>query len=243
MELSAFYFINAALNDSPELSALMTSATTRRCGRGETIFQANQYPKGVFILLKGKVKTFQRIPTGSDQVMNIHVAGEIIGYRALVSNERYPVSAVAIEPCLVAFIPRKNFISLVEHSATFAQLLLRYLSREFTVWVNTVSALTHKTVKERLLLNLLILIIKYQDDSKWPVKLSLQKSDIASLIGTSNETLARILKTLKSEGLIAAKGGRIEISNAIQFRKIQQQVALFLRIDLTYVKLSLRGMM
>jgi CRP-like cAMP-binding protein len=228
MELTPYYFINAALTESPELNALVASATTEKYAGGEIIFHANQIPKGVYVLLKGKVKVFQRIPTGTDQVMNIHIAGEIIGYRAVVSNERYAVNATAIEPCSLAFIPKKDFVSLLESSPSFAQLLLRYLSREFTVWVNTVSILTHQTVKERLLLNLLILVIKYQDGSKWPVKLTLQKTDVASLIGTSKETLARVLKTLKEEGLIAAKGGRIQINNAIQFQKLQLQVILLL---------------
>ena len=228
MELASFYFINAALTESPELHAIVASATTKKYTSGELIFQANQNPKGVYVLLKGKVKIFQRIPTGSDQVMNIHVAGEIIGYRAIVSNERYAVSAAAIEPSSLAFIPKKDFISHHENSPCFAQLLLRYLSREFTVWVNTVSVLTHKTVRERLLLNLWILVIKYQVGLSWPVKLTLQKTDIASLIGTSNETLARTLKALKTEGLIAAQSGRIQITNSGQFRKIQQEVELLL---------------
>ena len=88
MELTSYYFINAALTESPELNALVASGATEKYAGGEIIFHANQVPKGVYVLLKGKVKVFQRIPTGTDQVMNIHIAGEIIGYRAVVSNER-----------------------------------------------------------------------------------------------------------------------------------------------------------
>ncbi len=229
IDISAYYFINSPLTDLPESERklLMANAVEKKYDRGEMIFRKNQFPKGIFIVSKGRVKIYQRISTGADQVLNIHVPGEIIGYRPLLCDERYPVNAAAVEPCVTLFVPAKAFLSLLGQSVVFSNLMLRYLSHEFTVWVNTISMMTHRTVKERLLLNLLILVSKYQDGSRWPVRITLSKTDIANLIGTSQETLARALQNLKKDNSITAKGRAIEI-NVQQRRRIQNEVALFL---------------
>jgi len=204
----------------------MSRGVEKRVARGDIIFEEGLVPKGIYILERGKVKLFQRTLSGTDQIMNIHVAGEIIGYRPLISNERYPVTATALEAATLVFIPRKDFLSLLERSFVLSNTLLRFLSHEFTVWVNTISLHAGTTVRERLLLNLLILSVKYREKTKWPIRITLSKADLASLVGTSNETLARMLKKLKTEKLITARGRMLELSGPEQLKKIQRALLL-----------------
>ena len=156
--------------------------------------------------------------------MNIHVQGEIIGYRPLLCDEKYPVSATAIEDCKISFIPKKQFLIALSKSSSLSNLLLKFLSYEFTVWVNTISNLKHRTVKERLLLNLLILIEKYRGKKKWPVEITLSRADLAALIGTSNETLARLLKIIRDEKYISVRGRTIIIQGSSQEDKIRKSL-------------------
>jgi CRP-like cAMP-binding protein len=230
VDISSYYFVSSPFKDLHESQKdfLRIKGAEKKYNRGDTIFKANEFPKGVFFIQTGRVKIYQRVSSGTDQIMNIHVTGEIIGYRPLLCDERYPVSASAVEACTLLFVPAKHFFLLLNQSTEFANLLLRYLSREFTVWVNTISLLAHKTVKERLLVNILILVTKYQDQSKWPVKIGLSKTDIANLIGTSNETLARVLHSLKKDNLIAPKGRSIQINNPLQLKRMETEVGLFL---------------
>lgn len=211
-----------------EFSLLMSRGVEKRFGRGDIIFEEGLLPKGIYILERGKVKLFQRTLSGADQIMNIHVPGEIIGYRPLISNERYPVTATALEAASVVFIPRKDFLALLGRSFVLSNTLLRFLSHEFTVWVNTISLHAGTTVRERLLLNLLILSVKYREKTKWPIRISLSKADLASLVGTSNETLARMLKILKTEKLVTARGRILEISGPEQLKKIQRALSLLI---------------
>lgn len=229
IDISSYYFINSPLTDLPESERkqLLAEAIEKKYERGEMVFRKNQFPKGIFIIRRGRVKIYQSMSTGADQVLNIHVPGEIIGYRPLLCDEKYPVNAYAVEACTVWFVPAKSFLHLLNQSIALSNLMLRYLSHEFTVWVNTISLMSHRTVKERLLLNLLILYAKYQEGSRSPVKITLSKTDIANLIGTSQETLARVLQDLKKDNRITSKGRAIEISTQ-QRKRIQSEVALFL---------------
>jgi CRP-like cAMP-binding protein len=229
MDLGPYYFISEPITEclkAREVELLLRHSVQRKYPRGSIIFEEHSFPRGVYIIQKGRVKIFQRTLTGTDQIMNINVEGELIGYRPLLSSERYPVSASALETCSIIFIPKKDFLAVLEKSSSLSNTLLRFLSREFTIWVNTVSILTRTTVKERLLLNILILSIKYREKSKWPIRILLSKADLACLIGTSNETLARMLKVLKEEKLVSSKGRTLEIAGPDQLKKIEKAVLL-----------------
>jgi CRP-like cAMP-binding protein len=227
MELSRFYFVNNFLYEfiqQDEGDIFKNVIVQKNYTKGKHIFTEGDYPNGVFILTKGKLKIYQTTLDGAHQIMNIHIAGEIVGYRPLLCDEKYPVTATAIEDSMVSFIPKNDFINALGKSTVLSSMLLKFLSHEFTVWVNTISNLKHRTVKERLMLNLLILIEKYSTQKKWPIQITLSRADLAALIGTSNETLARLLKTLKDEKWIATKGRIVLVNSAVQVDKIRRSI-------------------
>lgn len=225
MDLTRFYFINKNFYElicSENIDVLKSSATLKSYKKGTDIFIEGTYPKGVYILDKGKLKIYQTTFEGEQQIMNIHIQGEIIGYRPLLCDGKYPVTATAIEDCTVTFIPKKHFFTTLENSTLLSNMLLKFLSYEFTVWVNTISNLKQRTVKERLMVNLLVLIEKYRTKKRWPVHITLSRADLAALIGTSNETLARLLKVLKDDNYIVTKGRTIIVRGAAQEDKIKK---------------------
>lgn len=231
MDLSSFYFhsepIDQFLSDKDK-KTLYQNSSENKYAVGVKIFEERTYPKGVFILKKGRVKIYQSASSGEEQIVAIHVEGEIFGYRPILSGERYPVSAQTLEPCTILFIPKENFVKVLETSTSLSNILLKYLSSEFTIWVNTISIRSRTTVKERLLLNILLLSERYREKSKWPIKITLPKSDLACLIGTSNETLARMLKLLKQDKFILSRGRSIEITTPEQLNRIEKEVSLFI---------------
>ncbi|MBT1710682.1 Crp/Fnr family transcriptional regulator [Fulvivirgaceae bacterium PWU5] len=227
MDLSRFYFINNSIGEllsGDDIDFLKQSIVQKHYSKGDNIYSEGVYPKGVFILDKGKIKIYQETFEGTQQIMNIHVQGEIIGYRPLLCGDRYPVTATAMEECRISFIPKKQFLLALDKSSRLSNMLLKFLSNEFTVWVNTISNLKHRTVKERLFLNLLILTEKYRAKKKWPVEITLSRADLAALIGTSNETLARLLKILRDEKYISVRGRTIIIQGPAQEERIQKSL-------------------
>jgi CRP-like cAMP-binding protein len=227
MDLSRFYFINNSIGEllsGDDIDFLKQFIVQKHYSKGQNIYSEGAYPKGVFILDKGKIKIYQETFEGTQQIINIHVQGEIIGYRPLLCEDRYPVTATAIEECRISFIPKKQFLLALNKSSLLSNMLLKFLSNEFTVWVNTISNLKHRTVKERLFLNLLILSEKYRGKKKWPVEITLSRADFAALIGTSNETLARLLKILRDEKYISVRGRTIIIQGPAMEERIQNSL-------------------
>jgi CRP-like cAMP-binding protein len=229
MDITSYYFVSKPIFESlkkTEIAFLKNFIETKVYRKNKEVFREGTYPKGVYILEKGKIKIYQNTFDGSQQIITIHIEGEIFGYRPVLCDDRYPVSASAIEDCRVSFIPKKVFLELLSSSSALSNILLRNLSREFTVWVNMITNLGQRSVKERLFLNLLILTEKYRGVKKWPVEITLSRSDLAALTGTSNETLARMIKKLKSEKIIATKGRTILINGTAQTEKIKKALSV-----------------
>lgn len=197
-----------------ELASFEKLLKLKRIPKGQHLYHEGQYPRHIYLVKKGKVKIYHQSPSGSVQIVYIYTAGEMLGYRPLLCAERHPASAQAIEDCSIYFMNARTFLHALKQSASLSNILLQNLSHEFTVLVNRIAAFGQKSVKERLALSLLILSEKYKrGDDTGAGEITLSRSDLAAFVGTTIETLARMLSRLKSENIIKVKGRKIVVVN------------------------------
>lgn len=191
--------------------------------KGEILFTAGSFSKGVYILRKGKVKIYKTNKDGKEQIVYFYRKGEVMGYRPLLCQETHPVSATALEDCIISFIPKKYFLHVIDQSSVFAKRLLTNLAHEFSVWINKLTIFAQQPVKERLVLSLLILNEKYKKEGKehLPVILNLSREDLANYVGTTIETLVRMLRQLKDEKIILTNGRKIVILKPEELEKME----------------------
>jgi CRP-like cAMP-binding protein len=91
------------------------------------------------------------------------------------------------------------------------------MSHEFGVMVNTITVMAHKPLRERLALYLLILEERYRSDN---TEIVLPREDLANIIGTARESLGRLLKEFKEDGLIEINGKAITIKQPNRLQKV-----------------------
>ena len=210
--LEKYYFKNdqllAALPEHVQ-SAIKECMVKKKMRPGRSFYKEGTFPKGVYFILRGKVKIFQTNKNGKEQIMYIYSTGEIMGYRPLICNSRHPVSAVALEECSYNYIPAAEFLRLNDEHPELSRELLRSLSHEFGVWVNRISMFAQQPVKERTALALLILQRKYAENKKNDVNLS--REYFANYLGTVKETLVRVLQEFKKQGIVTTQGRRIQV--------------------------------
>ena len=190
--------------------------------KNKVIYREGSYSKGAYILRKGKIKIYQTNKEGKEQIAYIYRKGEIMGYRPLLCEEIHPVSAAALEDCVISFIPKKLFLNALNESPVLARRLLNNLSHEFTVWINKLTLFAQQPVKERVALSLLIINEKYKKEGSNAVSavINLSRDDIANYVGTTTETLVRILRYLKDEKIISTSGRKITILKPKELEKI-----------------------
>lgn len=183
--------------------------------KGEIIFREGSYPSGIFFLNSGKAKKYKIDGEGKEQIIYVANTGELIGYHAILSEDRYPDSAAALEESTITFIPKDDFLLVLHQSDTLSKRLLKTLSHEFAVLVNGLTLFGQRSVRERLALQLIVLREKYKIDFHpgIPVVINFSREDLASLTGTVRENVVRILTEFKQEGILETKGRKIIILN------------------------------
>lgn len=222
--ISKFIFNNQYLFEelSPnEKEMLQKVMKIKNYRKNEAIFTEGTIPNGIFFLKEGKVKKYKVDNDGREQIIYIYNAGEFFGYSAILSDDSYGDTTQAIENSIIAFISKENFLHILDQSKIFSKLLLKSLSHEFSVMANLMTVVSQRTVRERVALSLLILHNKYQTkffDNK--IYITLSRTDLASMVGTASETLARILHDFREEHLIVMEGRKIHLTNLEKLTRI-----------------------
>jgi CRP-like cAMP-binding protein len=198
-----------------EIDILMGSGVTHTYKRGEIIFREGGIPTGIFYVKRGMVKKYKATVKGGEQIFYVCGEGELLGYHALLGEDYYPDSAATIEDSEITFIPKEDFLRVLRNSTVLSNGLLKALGHEFSLFINNITNLATKTVRERLAFNLLILEEKFKNREKpnLPSQINMSRTDLANMVGTAKETLVRLLHDFKSDMLIESNGRIIQIIN------------------------------
>ena len=198
---------------SDQFEMLTRNESVRAYRKGEVIFREESFPTGVFLVKEGKVKIYKMDSGGKEHIIYLGAKGDLFGYQALLSEERYPDSASTIESSRIAFIPKDDFLEVLNGSDILRSRLLKTLGHEFTVLTTNLCMLARKNVKERLATQLIILREKFNGDpqSDHPTEISISRDDLANLVGTARENVVRIMSGFKAEGIVFTKGRKITI--------------------------------
>lgn len=183
--------------------------------KNQPIFIEGSFPRGVYCINQGKVKVFARGDEGKEQIIHIAKEGEIIGFRAMFSGEPYKVAASTLEECNICFIPKEDFLSMIDTNPSLRNGIMRELSKELGERAIFITNLAQKSVRERLAFALLILGDVYGEEL-----INLTREDMANFVGTATETLIRLLKDFKEEGLIEIHTRKLEILNKEKLLKL-----------------------
>jgi CRP-like cAMP-binding protein len=197
-----------------ELEWLRASGVTHTYKKGEIIFRESGIPTGIYYVNAGRVKKYKATEKGGEQIFYVCGVGELLGYHALLADDRYPDSAATIEEARITFIPKDNFLQVLHNSNVLSFRLLKALGHEFNLFISTITNLGTKTVRERLALNLLILDEKFKDDNiKGPGEIRMSRTDLANMVGTAKESLVRLLQEFTKNALIEKTDKTIRVIN------------------------------
>lgn len=203
----------SVLADLPveDVEILTANKTEQVYKKGELIFREGGFPPGIFYIISGKVKKYKLDKDAREQIIYVANTGELLGYHAILSEDRYPDSAATLEESRIAFIPKEDFLETLNQSKVLSRRLLKTLSHEFAVLANSLSMFAQKSVRERLALQLIVLREKYKINFKegMPVEINMGRDDLASLVGTARENVVRVLSEFKADNILETKGRKI----------------------------------
>lgn len=112
-----------------ELKFLEGLAKEQRFAAGQPIFQQGDAGLGLFVIGEGAVDIATGLGEGEPRVLSRLGPGDFFGEMAVLEDQPRSASAVAASDTRVYFLPRQEFLALVNRSPGLAMTLLREISR------------------------------------------------------------------------------------------------------------------
>jgi CRP/FNR family transcriptional regulator len=166
----------------------------------------------LYCIKKGKVKIFRRGSEGKEQIVRLAADADVVGYRALLSEESYQCGATALEETTLCYVPRQALKQIMENNVNIYKKMISLLSNDLKNAESKISELAQKPVRERVAETLMVLKNKYGLEADGAtLNVVLSREELANLVGTATESLIRILSDFKKEGIIELDQKKIRI--------------------------------
>jgi CRP/FNR family transcriptional regulator, cyclic AMP receptor protein len=199
------------------LQAFNTASHLSTYPGGAVLFVERQNPRGAFVLCSGKVKLSTTSRDGKVLIVKMAEAGEVLGLSAVVSGTCYEVTAETEAPCQVNFIEREALLRLMEKYGELGLHTAQALSADFQTTYRDIHDLVLARSCSGKLAKLLLSWTpsreKHTLDSEIRIQNGVTHEGMAQMIGTSRETVTRLLSDLKKRELIRREGSTLVIRN------------------------------
>jgi CRP/FNR family cyclic AMP-dependent transcriptional regulator len=203
----------------PVLKSFYSLKITNAYPKGATLFYEDEPSNGVYMLCQGRVKLSTYSRDGRALILRVAEAGEILGLSAAISDSVHEATAEAIEPCQINFVRKPDFLCFLRENADAGLNALRQLSRNYhAAYTQACSLGLSSTVSDKLIKLLLSWCVKpNRANGEVHLKVAFSHEDMAEMIGTSRETVTRLLKEFRELDLITLKGSDLCIHDRRKF--------------------------
>lgn len=181
--------------------------------QGAVLFVEGQAPRGVYMICSGRVKLSTTSRDGKTLILRIAQPGEVLGLHATVSGRPYELTGETLQPCQLDFIRRDDFLRLLQHHADACLNAAQHLSQNCQSAYEMIRSLgLSHSVAEKLAR----LFLEWASDGETTkegirIKIALTHEEIAQLIGTSRETVTRVLSEFRQKKLAQLRGSTLMI--------------------------------
>lgn len=198
-----------------ELKDLAEIVMERKYKKNSIIFFEGDPGDAVYFVKSGRLKVVKNSEEGGEQILHLLGEGDIFGEVVLFDGGPFPATAQAITDCQVGMIRnnameaflRKNpeislkLLKVMSHRLRQAQIKIRNLALQDTLR-RTVGMLLHLGEEHGV-----------STERGIEIELPLNRQELANMVGTSRETVTRIISRLSKEGLIILEKQKIIIIN------------------------------
>lgn len=178
-------------------------------------------PPGLFIVCSGRVKLSVLAKDGRTVILRVAGERQILGLSAIVSGRPSPIEATTIDSCQIKFIDRESLLRYLELNPHASLKIARLLSHEIGIAFRDVhDLLLARSSTEKLARLLLSWVAKETHNRDLRVATGFTHEEMAQMIGSSRETVTRLLSDLKRRELIRLEGSTLIIPSRTALRAI-----------------------
>ena len=212
--------------DEDALDALLRVTGTRRLAGGQVLFRKGDAGRQLFGVLEGRLKIFASGSDGKEVVFGLADPGEVIGEIALLDANPRSATVVALEPCELLSLDRRDFLPFLERHPRVAIQLAELLASR----LRRLSELTEDSVllalRIRLAKKLLSLASHYgcEGPTGTVIDLKLSQQALGDMVGTSRESVNKQLRAWGRAGLVEFSRGTLTLRDPQGLQAIARQL-------------------
>jgi CRP/FNR family cyclic AMP-dependent transcriptional regulator len=173
---------------------------------GKTIMNADQPGEAVYLILNGTVKVHIEQADGTDVVISILGAGDIVGEMSLLDNKTRSASVSTIEESTLLWMDKTAFQDCLQNMPQLTFNLACTLAKRLRHANHQIQALASREVESRVAYQILIFAERYgkvMEGGDIFIPIRLTQSDIASMIGASREHTNKVIVSYKERKYIS----------------------------------------
>ncbi len=179
--------------------------------RGALIARRGERLPGVIGVAYGLAKLVLPRRNGAEKALRFLGANETFGEAVALLDRPCSLDVVALADSMLVVIPVRPLQQLLARDLTFAGNLVGTLAEGQLRLVREIDASVGRSGAQRLAAYLISLAQPESGTASCAVQLPVTKTALAARLGITKETMSRLLRELKEQGLIVMRGADITI--------------------------------
>jgi CRP-like cAMP-binding protein len=196
-----------------DIVSLSRVAIRKHYAKDAVIFFENEEGDFFFMILDGRIKVTILGDDGREVILSLLGAGDFFGEMALLDNEPRSATAIAVEDSELLSLHRTDFQSVLSDKTSIATSLMRILSGRLRKANHQISTLALLDVYGRVA-RVIVDMAREEGRRLKDGRIAFRRAthqEIANRIGTTRETVTRMLKDLERQGLIHVEGKELVV--------------------------------
>jgi CRP/FNR family transcriptional regulator, cyclic AMP receptor protein len=198
-----------------EFSQIAHIFVMRAYRKGQIIFLEEETGNYMYLVLSGKVKVSKAGTGGKETILAIHRTGDFFGEMSLLDGKTSPATVSAMEDAKIISVSGSDFHKYLLHNEKVMLQIINVLcARLRQVWQT--QSLSSSTADARIRMGIYQLAKRHgiRDAHGTIIDLKITHQELAEMVGTSRETVTRVLARLKDEGILEIDQRRMTLLDA-----------------------------
>lgn len=204
-----------------ETGAIERLVKTRRIPKNATLCRKNDRLKTLYIVRFGQFKLLGEDLSGEQRVAGFYMAGDVMGMDAIATGQ-HQYRIMALENSEVCEIPFGHATDMMSAQPAFQRRLFQAMSESLNSHCCRSIMLAKTPVDARFANFLLTMSMKFGNlgYSDRLFRLSMSRGDIGSYLGTTIETVSRLISRLNAHGAVSILGRMVELRDQCYLKRL-----------------------
>src|SRR5215470_7884196 len=196
--------------------------------KGTMLCLEGQAARGIYVLCTGRAKLSTTSTEGRSIILRIAEPGEVLGLTAAISKTPYEATVETLEPTQANFISQSDFSRFLQDYPEVGMKVAQQLTHNCKCAYNEIRSIGLSNSVPEKIAKLLLEWAQHplkpaggKQPQEISIRVTLTQEEIAQMVGTSRETVSRVLSDFRKKGWLRVKGATWSIVNR---RALQEMV-------------------